>query len=102
MLHGSLNIFLYPEQNPVDRLELQTFIMHVLDLHQSVACRMVHPHLRLHLLPDGLGGSQRVIAVAHREEQHRFVRADTVLGREDFRLRQSAQGRHDLVFQFRR
>ena len=62
--------FFRPKTAAMDRFELQPFVVHVLDLDQRVARGMIHADLRLDLFPDGLGRRQRVVAVAHGEQQH--------------------------------
>ena len=72
--------------------KLQPFVMHVLDFHQRVPGGVIHPHLRFILLPDRLGGCQRVVAIAHGEQQHRFIRSNPILGGESLRVCQLLQG----------
>ena len=62
----------------MDRSELQTIVVHVDQLDDGVARRVVHNQrlvfgLRLELLPDGTGGGERVVAVTHRIGHRRFA-----------------------------
>ena len=82
----------------MDRLELQPLIMYIFYLDQRIARRMVQPHLRLHFFPDGLGGSQGMVAVAHRKQQNRLICANPIFCCKNLRLRQLVQGRDDLGF----
>ena len=65
------------EQHTVDRLKDDAVVVHVLDLDQRVARRMVLLLLgaqrRLDLFPVRLCGCEAVVAVAHREQQRRVI-----------------------------
>src|SRR5512146_1872804 len=44
-------VLLEAEEPAVDRLELEAFVVHILDLNQGIAGRMLQPNKRLQLLP---------------------------------------------------
>ena len=88
------------EQDAVDGLELQGVVMQVGQLDQSITSGVVLTlSLRqggLQLFPAGLGGSQRVVAVAHSEGQDGVALCVVVLG-ETVGISQSSHLGQDLL-----
>src|SRR6476620_12460581 len=84
----------------MNRFELEPFIMDVFNLDQRVTRRMIHANLWLHLLPDGFGSCERMIAIAHRKKKNRLIFVNAIFCREGFGIGKPAQRLNDLILKF--
>ncbi len=65
--HRLKEVLLDVEDQAVDGFKRQCRVVDVLDFHQCVTGRVIHPHLWFDFFPDSFCGCQRVIAVTHRK-----------------------------------
>mmetsp|Transcript_73608 Transcript_73608/g.193102 ORF Transcript_73608/g.193102 Transcript_73608/m.193102 type:complete len:797 (-) Transcript_73608:17-2407(-) len=88
----------HPEDEAVDRLELQAWVVDVHELHQREPGRMLWRRaLPLEILPAPFGRGQRMVSVAHCEQQHPLIRAGAVALAEELRVREAPQSCHSAL-----
>ena len=94
------------EDHPVDGLEDEGFIVEVDQLHECMAERQAHDGVFVlgaffSLLPDGLGGGQGMIPIAHGVEKDRSPRFEPVFCDKSFGIGQSLKATDNPVLQAR-